>query len=65
MSLDNHQMICGKRGKHLSQPINSPFTALHYCLYLVSLTIQSYIVLYLLIIDIFLPTKDKLVVWTV
>ena len=27
MSINNHQMICGKRGKNLSQPTTSPFTA--------------------------------------
>ena len=27
ISMDNHSMICGKRGKNLSQPINSPFTS--------------------------------------
>jgi hypothetical protein len=26
MSIENHGMICAKRGKNPSQPINSPFT---------------------------------------
>jgi hypothetical protein len=26
MSIGNHRIICGKRGKNPSQPINSPFT---------------------------------------
>ena len=29
MSIDNHRMTCGKRGKNLSQPINSPFIAMN------------------------------------
>ena len=29
MSIDNHRMTCGKRGKNLSQPINFPFTGRH------------------------------------
>jgi hypothetical protein len=26
MSIENHQIICGKRSKNVSQPITSPFT---------------------------------------
>ena len=29
MSIDNHQMTCGKRDKNPNQPINSPFTSMH------------------------------------
>ena len=38
MSIENHRIICGKRGTNPSQPINSPFTAYEFlimnCVYI-------------------------------
>ena len=28
MRIENHRIICGKRGKNPSEPINSPFTGM-------------------------------------